>query len=153
MTTPTERLSQGVAWERRVGNELARRGWTACLWGQGELPPGVAKALRQTRSPLRWLPDILAVRGQEVVLVDAKSGGGKDVHFIERASWDTARRLAASLGVEVHFAFSDMTTANAETVGNRATYHAGSSRGSGEPFLILAVADTFPFDQTFGAPL
>ncbi|MFB6700880.1 hypothetical protein [Streptomyces rubiginosohelvolus] len=51
---------------------LRARGWTVHPCGQGTYPPAVCEALRQTRSALRYFPDLIAARGSDLITIDAK---------------------------------------------------------------------------------
>ncbi|MFB4317795.1 hypothetical protein [Actinomadura sp. 21ATH] len=67
------RKSLGDQHELRVLTELQRHGWTVHPCGQGTYPAAIQRALRACDSALRQFPDMIAARGPDVVVIDAKT--------------------------------------------------------------------------------
>jgi hypothetical protein len=51
-----QRIREAHEFERTVLGALRVRGWTAELFGQGQLSEDVWAILRQVETPVRWLP-------------------------------------------------------------------------------------------------
>ena len=51
-----QRIREAHQFERTVLDALRVRGWTAELFGQGQLSEDVRAILRQVETPVRWLP-------------------------------------------------------------------------------------------------
>jgi hypothetical protein len=80
-------MTQAGQWEQTLLDGLKVWGWSACAYGQGMLTPDVRDALRCIDTPIRWHPDIIAVRGDVAYFVDAKTGRKDTVnHSIEKSS-------------------------------------------------------------------
>jgi hypothetical protein len=70
------RMALALAHEKRVLASIQQRPWwVACEYGQGMLTPQVRQHLGKIDTPLRWHPDLLAIRtGQPVAYgIDAKA--------------------------------------------------------------------------------
>ncbi|MFE2147482.1 hypothetical protein ACFXA3_38125 [Streptomyces sp. NPDC059456] len=72
MTHWQQRKAIGDAHEQRVAAALEARGWTVQRCGQGTYHPAIQQALARTTSALRWFPDLIAARADEVITIDAK---------------------------------------------------------------------------------
>lgn len=109
--TWVQRKALGEALERRVGQELATRGWTVNRYGQGALSENIRAAMRSGASALRWNPDLIAARGDRVVTVDCKaqqSGRSTSWHAIECAAVKAHIRFIAMF--ETRSSTSSMTS-------------------------------------------
>lgn len=158
MTTFVERLQQATRHESAVLDALRRRGWTAELFGQGQLSEGVRNLLRRTRSPVRWMPDIVACRQFPsktlVVFVDAKSGERwRDTgnHDIEVAAVNAALAFHEFSECPVYYVFADYGVLSPAQIIELGTPGSWRGSGSGTPFLLVPVASCYPFDAAFGA--
>lgn len=81
------RMADAHTWEEAVTRGLQRIGWKACRYGQGMLTDEVRDALRRIDTPIRWHPDVIAIRGDVAYFVDAKAGREDTPnHSIERSS-------------------------------------------------------------------
>lgn len=67
-----QRKRVGDAHEKRVARCLRQRGWTVAEWGQGTLPAPIRTAIVRSGSSWRYFPDLVAARGDFVVVIDAK---------------------------------------------------------------------------------
>ena len=82
-----ERMGLAAPWEGALIAALRAWDWTACPYGQGMLSADVRDALRVIATPIRWHPDIIAVRGDVACFVDAKAGTQETPnHSIEQSS-------------------------------------------------------------------
>lgn len=52
---------------------LRHHGWVADHWGQALISDQLREAIKATKCPARWSPDVLAVRGKEWALIDCKA--------------------------------------------------------------------------------
>src|SRR5262245_53343513 len=89
------RLAQGKAHEIEVTSRLRSHGWAVEPFGQALLTEAIRAALRRhAHLPLRWMPDLLAVRGDDLpLMVDAKtSQPGYSSYVLERDAFDGALR-------------------------------------------------------------
>jgi hypothetical protein len=134
--------------------DLRRKGWIVESFGQGQLSAAMRMALQGVAdragqpTPLRWLPDLLAVCGHVAVLIDAKSGerwrttGNLD---IEKAALAAAVRFSDALKIDVYFIFSDGSAISAVQLDHCAKWDVSwRGRGSGTPFWLFQKADTWP---------
>lgn len=83
---------------------LKRNGWMAERFGQGLLSQQMRAALLrvQPATPIRWLPDILAVKHCRVVLLDAKGGRDDTPNVsIEEASSRAALAFSHAMNCQV----------------------------------------------------
>lgn len=145
-----DRIVMARAFEWAVQCRLEELGWTACEWGQGLLSPEMRDALRATSSLVRWTPDILAVRGDAVRWVDAKSGlryqdtGNHDIETKSLDAAEAARGIASVL-----FVFPDWRVATPVLVRERGWPGPYRGNGSGTPFVLVRATDCSPFDEVF----
>ena len=147
-----DRLAGGYSHEQAVRNRLASIGWTCEHIGQGAQSSEMRNALRKTASPIRWGPDLLAVRGDDVRLLDAKAETRKDTSnfSIEFKAWEAA--MMAPWGIRVAFVFADFSANYADVLGvdPRFDVRLDHSSGSGTPYVLVLKEDQIPFDQFFG---
>lgn len=146
------RLALGNELEQRVTEELTGRGWTAVSWGQGTWPEEIRYALKQTDSPIRWTPDIVAARGSSVAFIDCKNSHpvrDGNAHSVDKKCLRASREFAAMFDVPVFYVFDSlgvitpdqvMAFCNTRTVGNGPAC-----------FFINRVLPA-PFDVVFGSP-
>lgn len=157
MTTSTfrDRLSATLEHERGVLLAARRDGWTACPFGQGLLDETVRAALRTIDTPLRFLPDIVAVRGPAAYLIDAKTETRFDTPnfaiqtdaLVAGHSWS---RFAA---LPLVFVWADYRcNFSWDLLANDAPLRRGhwTGNGSGTPFYLWPKTAARPFDSLFG---
>lgn len=144
------------AHEECVKDMVRQAGWVCDNWGQGMLTDDLRAALRPTKSPLRWAPDLLAVRGQTVTFIDAKSEIRQDTpnFSIERRAF--ASHFSWWVGNSVHFIYvwDDFRCSHIKDINallNAGHVHTGiyQGSGSGTPFLLVPKASTRSFDSVF----
>lgn len=148
-----QRLTIGLAHEQRVAEELTLRGWTVSAWGQGVLTDPVRAALQGTDSALRWTPDMIAARGEVVLLVDAKCATSPDSgrHAVSRDAVRAQLQFAAWTDTPVYYVFSDLgvlTPHEVLAVGRTGPHLSVGRRG---PYYLLPAGMCRPFDDVFGA--
>lgn len=68
-----DRIDVGTKWERDVAERLQAVGYLCKPYGQALLDEEMRRALREARSPIRYIADLVAVRNQEAILVDPKT--------------------------------------------------------------------------------
>lgn len=157
-----DRLRIGLRHERHVQAELERRGWHVQPWGQGLLDDRVRQVLNE-RAPVvlwRWLPDLIAVRGDRVYLVDPKTDFRPDSpNFSIEISAIQAHRAMSCLGLRIVYVFGDMTCNSPENIRPVQWFMPDPGRtriaanGSGTPFALVRKSEQIPFDACFGTPL
>ena len=144
-----ERARQAAWHELWVTRELHLTGrWKAAPFGQALLPEDMRKALRRCKTldgrktPVRWMPDIIAIRGTEVRFIDAKAGDRWKTtgnHDIEADALQAAVQWSAALSADVWFIFADGSGATARQLSLYEGLHPGhfNGNGSGTPFWLL----------------
>ena len=157
-----DRLRIGQAHERQVQTELERRGWYVQPWGQGLLDDRVRQALND-RAPIvlwRWIPDLIAVRGERIYLVDPKTDyRPESPNFSIEISAIQAHRAMSCLGLRIVYVFGDLTCNTPENIRPVGWFMPDPGRrrvaanGSGTPFALVLKSEQVPFDSCFGAPL
>jgi hypothetical protein len=68
-----DRLDIALTHEDVVRQRLESSGWAVSPHGQGIMAENIRRAIQRTDSGLRWLPDFIAARDGQVVLIDAKT--------------------------------------------------------------------------------
>jgi hypothetical protein len=153
-TAPERLLEQGVAFEQRVAAALMRRGWAVAPFGLGMLPRGAARALSRRATPLRFLPDLIAWRGDDVQLVDAKSGwsGPAHRHDVNASSAFAAGQISDLANLPEWFVFEDGHAVQPDVILRRGTTGEHKGNGTGLPYLLIGCADCSHVDEVFGQP-
>lgn len=152
------RLRLGAAFEAAVADMLRDRRYTVQPFGQGLLIPEVREAIQHLKPavPWRWTPDLIAVRGKKVALVDPKSGWRDDTGnvAIELAAI-FAHRAMGLFVLPIIYVFDTphgVLTAHHDDVHiRRQVLDTGAIRGgSGTPFVLVHHSTLTPFDDMFG---
>jgi hypothetical protein len=156
-----DRIHHGGGHEHVVAEELRRRGWRVQPWGQGLFTDETRVALNAIRpvSYWRWIPDLIAVRGDRVVLIDPKSELKRtDNHAVEMSAWQ-AHLIMRPLGLRVVYVFSDLTCNTPEglrpfrwVLPDGSGGRVETADGSGTAFVLVRRCDQIPLDQWFGSP-
>lgn len=137
MTTFSERLSHAQRHEGAVADALERLGYTVTRFGQGQLSEAAREVLKAHHSPIRWMPDLLAVNLRHAVLVDAKNTAGRN-YAIETAAHDAHYSMAVALGTPVVYVWGDMHANTWYQVDLYAEPYTGPEcNGSGTPFKLM----------------
>lgn len=140
--------------EERVASVLRARGWLVEPFGQAQISEAIRVALRRNRHlPLRWMPDLLCIKGERVLLVDAKTCLPKNKasrnHALECDAYDAHCRWQYAMRTEFRYVWHDlhwsqlahiMAGIHDGTV-RRAATHDGS--GSGTPFYLIPRVEPF----------
>lgn len=150
------RLQLAEEHERYVAQELEQRGWLVQRFGQGLLDERIQSALKDRETPMRWLPDLLACRGQKVVLIDAKAEQRKDTaNFSLELTALTSMVLHKYLyGLPVVIVWDDLrvnTPDQLEPV-RWVLDTDGWVHGSRTPFVLVRKTHSYYMDDWFGAP-
>jgi hypothetical protein len=107
-------------------------------FGQGLLSPELRELLKQTRSKIRWLPDILAVRLPLVLWVDAKTGRRDTPNYGIETEALLGHRALVHAGYDVVIVWPDFCWSRAAELHPddlQPGVHIGN--GSGTPFLLV----------------
>lgn len=144
------RKKVGDSHEERVRTELERRGWTVAAYGQGVLPEPITRALGRTNSRLRWDPDLIAARGQDIALIDAKASmRGADAwsYTISKKALQAGLQLWAELDLPVLYVFDNLGVATPAEVLQFCRVPTPSHAAA---WLSFATGLPKPFDDVFG---
>jgi hypothetical protein len=155
LTTYRERKAVGVAHEKRVADELTRRGWTVAPCGIDKYPPDITHAFTATNSPRRWEPDLIAVRGLEIIYIDAKGSmdsGCKDRRFVSSDCVMAQIGLHALGYLPIYYVFANLEVSNPYEMYDRGKFEEHSPVGSGGAYYSISVAHCRSFDGLFGKP-
>lgn len=148
-----QRKAAGDAHEQRVAGQLTQRGWNVNAWGQGVLTAPVCLALRHSNSSLRWTPDLIAAKDDQVVLIDCKTRMTSHTtqrHAVERAAVTAHLQLVAWTQLPVYYVFDNLdvlTPYDVLSTGKRGPY---TGTGSGTPYFLIGAAHSSPFNEIFG---
>jgi hypothetical protein len=162
--TGQERIHLGQRHEERVKLSLELRGWHVHPWGQGVLSDEVRQAFneRDNGSDVllwRWMPDMIAVRGIDIYLIEAKSERRTDTPYFTIEVRSIMAQLAMkTLGLSTVIVWADGTcnrTEDLEVVdfwlpegkGRRLN----NVDGSGTPFARVAKSKQISLDALFGS--
>ena len=122
---------------------LRGKGWTAEPFGQGLLTDKMRDALKQVRppTPVRWMPDVIAVKGSRVLLLDAKTGRDDTENVsLEDASSRAALAFVIAMGCRVIHVWPGgkaLSAEEAEQIEKRpGPPHHGT--GSGTPYHLIS---------------
>ena len=155
MTTWEERKTVGDLLEQRVAEELTLREWAVNPWGQGILTSPVQSALRRTDSALRWTPDLVATRGEIVVLIDCKgrkTSATRNRHTIERAAVKSHLQFSAWTDLPMYYVFDNLGVMTPHDVLTAGRIGPHTQVGSGAPYYLVPAALARPVDDVFGGP-
>lgn len=157
-----DRIHIGVEHERRVAASIELRGWHVHPWGQGILSDEVRQAFneRDAGSDVllwRWMPDMIAVRGKDIYLVEAKSEKRTDTDFFTIELRSVMAQLAMkTLGLSTVIVWADGTcnlTEDVEVVDfwlPEAKARRLGTDGSGTPFIRVRKDQQRPLNDLFG---
>lgn len=148
------RMGVGRDHEAAVTQKLTDHGWHVEPFGQGLFTDVIRTAMRHHRPKvmLRWLPDLIATKAGEVVLVEAKSGWSKTDNFsIEIDSVSALLVTEVVWGVPVYIVWSDFTVNRASRLKHvRWEANPDGVQGSGTPYMLVRKCDQRPFELAFG---
>ncbi len=154
MTTWETRKAAGDLLEQRVAEELTIRDWAVSPYGQGTFDQAIRSALRQTHSSIRWQPDLIAARGDLVVLIDCKgrmTSTTSNRHAIERAAVQAHLQYSALAGLPVYYVFDGLGVLTPHDVLTAGRVGPHTQVGSGAPYYLIGSGLARPFDAVFGA--
>jgi hypothetical protein len=149
----SERLRRAKEHEIAVCERITAAGWTCEAFGQGMLSETMRDVLKVHRTPIRWMPDLIAVR-DEVLLIDAKYELRTDTpnFSIECSAIDAHQRWSIALAVPIVYVFADFTVNYVHGLRPVHEFHdvRGQTRGSGTDFVLIRKDEQHPFDEIFG---
>jgi hypothetical protein len=155
VTNGAVRIHLGKSHEEAVQERLEQYGWTVQPWGQGLLTDEIRAAWQRHYPPVqwRWIPDLIAVRGTRLVLVDPKwDASPESPNFSIEQDAIMAHRAMAQLGLRIVYVFGDFSCNTPEglVIAHRSL---GAERerngGSGTPYVLVRKADQHPFEDWF----
>lgn len=158
------RLHLGKSHEDAVADRLRAHGWVVHPWGQGLFADDAigdeVRAALVTREPKtlwRWIPDLIAVKGNKIYLVDPKTDIRSDTpNFSLEVDAYMAHSMMRCLGLPIVYVWQDFTCNAPHRLRPVAWFlepQRGVTRGSGTPFVLVAKADQDPFEKVFGPPV
>lgn len=154
MASFQQRKAIGDAHEQYVAEQLTVRGWEVTLWGQGILTKRIQDALRKTDSFIRWIPDLIAAKDTDLVLIDCKSrmtSRSTGRHAVERAAVHAHVQLVAWTLLPVYYVFDDLDVLTPHDVLTAGREGPHSIAGSGAPYFLISANAARRFDGLFGA--
>ena len=154
MTTWETRKAVGDELEQRVAEELTIRGWTVSPYGQGTFDPAIRTALGKTPSSIRYQPDLIAARGELVVLIDCKgrmTSTTSNRHSIQRDAVQAHLQYSGLAGLPVYYVFDDLGVLTPHEVLTAGRMGPHTQVGSNAPYFLIAAALARPFDAVFGS--
>jgi hypothetical protein len=157
-TTFPERKAVGDPHEVRVAERLTKEGWSVDRYGVERFRPEIVEALGRTENCERWRPDFIAVRGLDIVYIDAKaameSGSTGRRRFVNAACVKHQMNLY-TLGLHrIYYVFDGFEVSTPNDVFERGNLEkeAHSPIGSGGAYYSIEIERCRSFDQLFGAP-
>jgi len=154
MTGFAQRLMLAQAFEGATIEYVNRlTTWTAEPFGQALLTVKTRKNIQSIEPDtlLRWLPDIIATKDGDAVLIDAKMGRHDTGNaVVEKRSLEAALAVQAAWGVRVIFFFGDqetyapigmMTADEIERTFKRTGPQTFDTRGSGTDYWLFKEPD------------
>lgn len=150
MTTFAERQHAADLHELETKRLLEERGWTCDRFGQALLSDRVRDLLRTTRSALRWLPDLIAARRGQVLLVDSKDAQRLDTPnwSIEIAAYDAGSLIQQTFGHPLLYVWHDFTANFHDELSIETSFETRSfTSGSGTPFHLVRKSSTRSLDD------
>lgn len=152
LPTWSERKTAGDRHEDRVHDELTVRDWVVDLLGQGAMSPAVTAVLGRSKSPLRYLPEFLAVRRGEMCLIDCKGRISPHTgrHSLSRDAVRAHLRMRDLFEIPVFYVFETMGVMTPFDVMRLADCRVGSRGGGGGAYFLVPSAEARPFDAFFG---
>lgn len=133
-----KRLQQADRHELNVVTTINQyRNWKAFRFGQALLDVLARDLLKKTKSPIRWIPDILALSPPQILLIDAKAGRTDTPNWtLEKSSHDAHKLIAQSLNVRVIYVWPDLSCNDALTL-HPTVSGTETSFGSGTPYWLI----------------
>lgn len=159
MTTFADRLKLAEEWELALIEQLEECGWLADRFGQAQIRDDMRKYLRRWPTPLRWLPDILAIHpgNGRHCLIDAKTDQSKrttDNYAVEVSVVDTGELFIRNLGTPVFYVWPDGGVMTPWIIRNRGHRRDGKgTKGSGTPFYLIDRSFALRSSDLFGMQL
>lgn len=146
-----ERIGVGRPHEVSVRDRLPQHGWDVQDFGQGVLTERLRSAWRfkEPKIMWRWIPDLVAAKGSQVVLIDPKSGlrDDTDNFAVEMSAW-MSHMAMLPLGLPIIYVFSDFTCNTPERLRPVGWITPRDPRRT--PFVLVRKADQRPFEWAFG---
>ncbi|MGW7434076.1 hypothetical protein ACWGIN_31665 [Streptomyces sp. NPDC054861] len=146
-----ERKAIGDAHEERVAEALQRHGWTVQRCGQGTYLPAIRHALARTHSALRYFPDLIAARDDELVTIDAKDrmpSTHTNRYAISTATLNAGLLFtAAHAPTPLYYVFGDLKVLTPSEV-HHYTSHARLHRSGA--WALVDTQRAHPFEDVFG---
>jgi Holliday junction resolvase len=152
MTTWEERKAAGDELERRVREELERRGWTVAEWGQAILPAAIRAAV--SRTPWRHFSDLVATRDGDLVAIDCKDRMASTQtgrYAIKRDCVSFGLQFHAAFGVPVFYVFGNLGVLTPQEVSSYGTIGPRGLWGRGGSYYLVSGRLGHRFDDVFGA--
>lgn len=160
--TFTERYRDARAHEYAIQTELERRGWYVEQFGQALLSDRAKESLHRVELTYwRWLPDLIASKDDQVLLVDGKTERRCDTPFFSIETNAHLAHLAMSgLRLPIVYVFADMSCNYHDCVTKAREFgdpNAGGRvagvNGSGTAFILVEKSEQQHLDAVFGEPI
>lgn len=143
-----QRLDLAADHEHETALRLEQAGWFPIPWGQGQLPEMARRMLGRTLSPIRWTPDLLAIRDTTAVFIDAKAGRSDTANYAIEAQALVSHRRLCRAGHPVVVVWHDFNWSHAwELHPDDGVRGAHNGNGSGTPFVLFRKVLAHPWDH------
>lgn len=155
MSTYEQRMAIAESHEEAVLERFRRFGWHAHPFGQTLFSEPFRRELKRSSSDLRWLPDVIAIRGTDVVLADAKTELRDDTpnHAIEIRSVESHIRIQKAFPrITIYYVWPDFTICTPNWLKEHSRQYTGPTTGSGTPMLLTPKDLQWSFDAFFAPP-
>ena len=148
-----KRIAIGDPHEKKVFEHLKIDGWAPYWAGQAIFPPELRNGLRDFRHTdgskclLRWAPEIIATKGDQIIAVDPKAGRQDTGNWcVEQDSLRAAVGFQGTYRIRWFFVFGDGTAITATMLD---THPEWRWEGFPEPgrtdYWLFSKTHTFPF--------
>lgn len=145
------RKAKGDEHEHDVKILLEQCGWTVQFCGQGTFLPHIQEALCRTDSALRQFPDMIAARGHDLVVIDAKTrmeSTGTNRYAISRTCLHAGLQMTGTLApVPLFYVFGDLGVLTPPEVMAYSCHAKIHTSGS---YYLVDTRYAHRFDEVFG---
>lgn len=139
MTTYDERIHHAHTYENHIIQLLRDKGWTAAPFGQDLLHPTIRQQLHTHPTHIRWMPDIIAIKENQLIFLDAKDSHATDTgrHAAESNATHALQEWENHYGHPVYYVFPHHDWHSVVPISEWAQYKQPGPKprnGSGTPY-------------------
>lgn len=140
----SDRMALALPHERAVAEVMAGVGWFVDRWGTELLSRDLHRQLLHARSPLRFQPDMVAVRENSVLWLEAKTVSEKNKRTgnvsVQKECLSALLSLSVAQRTPIYFVWWDMTATPVAELAHCDHKCTGPDwgNGSGTPYWLAA---------------